>query len=354
MGKFKVGDRVRRTTGMHIDGMGVGDAGIVCDTFGEWIGVEEFPADNGDRTPFHEDNFELAWQPKVGDRVRFTDKCKDYWWFGPHTENKDGEISLDRGSDYDFADGRFEVRTGDSYGIVGIRHIEPLPVAAEAQPAALVVKAGKYYRTRDGRKVGPMFLSDDQETAYPFGGEIEGEPGADWYTADGNWWCDGSEAERDIIVEWVDEHAAKATVGAQVDTIAEEYGPVVAASNDNAKPKFKVGDIVKRSGNYAPHQRMRVVEVVNPDSFTVEWLDGGPGSTHGWRAYELELATVAPQQSASAAGFTIPLVDDEPANDNTLAVTLTLEADDLHEELDGIIAKLKKIRKLQRRVGLAA
>lgn len=58
--------------------------------------------------------------------------------------------------------------------------------------------------------------------------------------------------------------------------------------------KFKVGDIVKRAHGWAPGRLMRVTEVISDDDFTVEWLDGGRGSTHHWHAYELELAQPSP------------------------------------------------------------
>jgi hypothetical protein len=57
--------------------------------------------------------------------------------------------------------------------------------------------------------------------------------------------------------------------------------------------KFKVGDIVGRADGYMPEQRMRIIEVVNNDNFTVEWLAAGNGSTHRWRAHEFELVTPA-------------------------------------------------------------
>lgn len=30
---------------------------------------------------------------KVGDRVRFTDKCSKFWWFGPNAQYKEGKIT---------------------------------------------------------------------------------------------------------------------------------------------------------------------------------------------------------------------------------------------------------------------
>ncbi|ABF71328.1 p074 [Rhizobium phage 16-3] len=275
MGKFKVGDRVRATVDSAYS-VRKGDIYTVTEILDER--TIRFRKSDGTIDGWDSNNFELVeqpWRPKVGDRVRFTDECKEYWWFGPHTENKEGVVSLDRGADYDFDDGRFEVRTSDSFGIVGLKHIEPLPVAAEAQPALQVIE-GKFYKTRDGRKVGPIRQRGDYYIAdgwhYNESGECcyLGESGKDVHP------------DHDIIAEWVDEPAVPS------DTVAV----AATASNDN-EPK-------------------------------------------------------------STTGFTIPLVDEEPANDNQVVVTLSLDADAFHEELDEIIAKLKKIRKLQRQTGLAA
>ncbi|MDE3796942.1 hypothetical protein I7G59_06290 [Sinorhizobium meliloti] len=273
--KFKVGDRVRAKEGSAYS-VKKGDVCTVTEILNE--NAIRFRKPDGTIDGWGSENFELVeqpWRPKVGDRVRFTDECKEYWWFGPHSENKEGVVSLDRGADYDFDDGRFEVRTSDSFGIVGLKHIEPLPVAAEAQPLRIV--EGRFYRTRDGRKVGPMetFLN-------MFSAEADGTHRI--FQADGT---HGSQHVKnlphlDLIAEWVDEPAVPS------DTVAVE----ATASNDNV-PK-------------------------------------------------------------STAGFTIPLVGEEPANDNQLVVTIALDADDFHEELNEIIAKLKKIRKLQRQTGLAA
>lgn len=106
---------------------------------------------------------------------------------------------------------------------------ELLPVAAtgttESQPATLTIEAGKFYRTRDGRKVGPMceFVSGRYR-------ECDG---------DGRWWDKYGVGHMyakgyDLIAEWVDE-------------------PVAQDTNDNTPPaaerqeprRFKIGDKVR-------------------------------------------------------------------------------------------------------------
>lgn len=131
--------------------------------------------------------------------------------------------------------------------------------------------------------------------------------------------------------------------------------------------KFKVGDRVRvlasQWPNDVPVGSVGAVSVTGDDYVTV-MIDGGDGFDWYFDIDEVtplaepllgaptaaNAPAATPQQST--AGFTIPLVDDEPAGTVTLALTADLT--DLHEELDEIIAKLKKIRKLQRQTGLAA
>lgn len=63
------------------------------------------------------------------------------------------------------------------------------------------IETGKYYRTRDGRKVGHAKLYGDRSDNYPFNVPIEGKFYA--YTEDGKS-CLGID-EDDLISEWTDE-----------------------------------------------------------------------------------------------------------------------------------------------------
>lgn len=158
------------------------------------------------------------WQPRVGERVRVN--------YG-HGWNGEGEVVSYFGSSPVLL-----MKTGKSAGIEGgfsVSSLEPIVGAtatATEQPATLKIEEGKFYKTRDGRKVGPMEFVD-------FG---DGEP---WHTSDTDrWWSDdgtrrdGSIGEiDDIIAEWIDE-------------------PVVA-TNDNAQPKFKVGDRVRLARSFS-------------------------------------------------------------------------------------------------------
>lgn len=139
----------------------------------------------------------------------------------------------------------------------------------------LKIEAGKFYKTRDGRKLGPIVVAQGRGEPWPWKSCYGWNT---YYFKEDGFSCPGSihnhrDAD-DLIAEWIDE-------------------PVAKPSNDNAKPKFKVGDIVKRSNGFMPHQRLRITKVEG-ERYSVEWLVGGPGSIDTWRGYEFELVTPAP------------------------------------------------------------
>lgn len=91
----------------------------------------------------------------------------------------------------------------------------------KSESTTFKIEAGKFYKTRDGRKVGPM--------TYAWG-NIYAADGKQW-RRDGYYWNGvGGHEQNNIIAEWIDE-------------------PVAKPGNDNAKPKLKVGD---RISGYAP------------------------------------------------------------------------------------------------------
>jgi hypothetical protein len=99
-----------------------------------------------------------------------------------------------------------------------ISRVEPLPVAE--QPAGLVVQAGRYYRTRDGRKVQAKCAADWDDFVFRAGGNH--------YNADGSHFY--GEEHKDLVAEWV-----------------EPESPVIAVATPEpaaAPAKFKVGDRV--------------------------------------------------------------------------------------------------------------
>lgn len=274
------------------------------------------------------DDIVEAWVPKVGERVRFTDAVPSHWFFGPTTDNKEGVIK-----EYSTEDGmRFTVSIGDEFGFVDLKHIEPLPVAAPLQ-----IQQGKFYKTRDGRKVGPMktHLGGDGARYW-----IAPPDSRDFGHA---WWKDGTfhrgmKHQMDIIAEWVDEPAA----------------PV---ANDNAAPaaaKFKVGDRVKTDDVYSFDPNVGEIVSIEDGYINVKVDNDGYGG--GLWAYGEEDLSANVAQQQSTTGFTIPLVDedDAPAKLDELTVVISADTADAESALDTIIAKLERIAELQEQLGLRA
>ncbi|PDT86535.1 ribosomal protein L7/L12 [Sinorhizobium sp. BJ1] len=269
---FKAGDKVRLN--QDYGGKAAGFVSV----------IEEVVSSNREDGPLYylkdlggayAKRFELVeqpWQPKVGDRVRYEDgtvhgagvvrEKEEHGWL-VDVEAKDKSYAYFNGSRWFSASS-----------------LSPLPVAAEAQPAALQIEAGKFYRTRDGRKVGPMetFLN-------MFSAKAEGTHRI--FQADGT---HGSQhvtnlPHLDIIAEWVDE-----------PTVAV----AATASNDNAAPKFKVGDRVRivRNSRGDGHLNKNIGR-----EFTITMADG-PNNTgwsgaaeespYWWPESDIDLATSTP------------------------------------------------------------
>lgn len=185
------------------------------DGFGYWV-----TADDIEPLPVAAEAQPAVWVPKVGDRVRVT--------YGGNWAGEGDVYALSPGHVY------VTMLTGANKGhrggfVIG-KEVEPLPVAA-----ALTIEAGKFYKTRDGRKVGPLVFVGDYWTNTNDHGNYN--PGH--YTSDGVSAFLGklpreeSRLPFDLIAEWVDEPAVAP----------------VAVANDNAAPaKFKVGDRVRHVG----------------------------------------------------------------------------------------------------------
>lgn len=297
MGEFKKGDFVRRTSGSSLHtSSGHHEAGFVGQVSDVKFrgGTNDIIFTNG-----HEgiaQNYE-PWQPRVGERVRYSGKSKCYsekelvGLEGVVTETGDRQAVVKW--DKAIVDG---IRTG---GAKYIENIEPiLSTTTPEQPATLKIEAGKFYKTRDGRKVGPMRdtggTSDHWTTT-------KTEIGLPYWHDDGAHWS-GRTNPADLIAEWIDEPAAKARTA--------------TASNDNTQPKFNVGDVVKRSNGFMPHQRLRITKV-DGDRYSVEWLVGGPGSIDTWRGYEFELVTPAATPTTTTTTIVALIENGQPKPSST-------------------------------------
>lgn len=221
---------------------------------------------------------------KKGDRVRLT---KDNMGFG---EAGDTGTML---NDFDYVRLDRRVNGGTDWYVTptDMELIGVVPSATEGNelaPATLQLEAGKFYRTRDGRKVGPISKMDFGD-GYPF------EVGAGWWVSPSGEAQAGSVGP-DLIAEWVDE--------------PQEDEPVAAAT----QPKFKVGDVVKFRDNYpswAAGEKATVIgiNVWGDDGIQVE-MDDGSISTEEQSDLVPATATNTPTPTT---GFTVPLCAYEDA-----------------------------------------
>lgn len=86
------------------------------------------------------------------------------------------------------------------------------PVAVAPATATLTIEAGKFYKTRDGRKVGPLIVQDDDE--FPFLDDAACESDR----PDGTWGFNQKiESRNDLIAEWVDGPDAYAPITVNLD-----------------------------------------------------------------------------------------------------------------------------------------
>ena len=92
------------------------------------------------------------------------------------------------------------------------------------------IEAGKYYRTRDGRKAGPMSYKP-LEGFDPWEDEILGDLWSDSGKSD--------TVENDLIAEWTDEpHETPhfTNMLAEMQDLAENYGYTISAVSTNDGP----------------------------------------------------------------------------------------------------------------------
>lgn len=154
------------------------------------------------------------------------------------------------------------------------------PDCFELADAPLTIRAGRYYRTRDGRKVGPMRKWYHKDIDHPW---EDGDTG-DIYSDNGT-----SDYNEDIIAEWTDEPvAAVASSNADIFDDLEDWmadnplSPTVTPTSTTGftvpldapefggATEFKVGDRVNVI-YCAPTDNPGTVEKIDGDRVTVRW-----------------------------------------------------------------------------------
>lgn len=136
---------------------------------------------------------------------------------------------------------------------------------------------GKFYRTRDGRKVGPMRRQSNGWVADS--GRIDDNGEYDWYMS-GNYDCYNQETSVDLIAEWQDEPKKEIS--------------------DMSEVKFKVGDFIRKPLAGWNKQGYEVAKIVGslvylkpyPDSSSIHSYDIGRSE---WEIVKSEANTSVPE-----------------------------------------------------------
>ncbi|MFI3902562.1 hypothetical protein [Ochrobactrum sp. S1502_03] len=207
MGNVKVGDKVRslvtqidvRAGELYEVGRidADGDVWVIDDVGDNWyLTSEEF-----ETLPASAEAPEDKPAFKVGDRVRATDKS--------------GGLIV--GETYTVSSYASSTGIGRWVNLEGRRsnYSNDGSFLESSFEPALKIEAGKYYRTRDGRKVGPVTDRGGYYCANEMHYNSDGECGLEGRHHPDQDWCD----RHDLIAEWVDEPVkAAAPVAVQKDT----------------------------------------------------------------------------------------------------------------------------------------
>lgn len=288
MAKFKVGDRVRA---LQDSGLGAFLAGKEYEVLD--VRYENITAINerGQRDSWGEHHFELlpvaeatsSEKPafKVGDRVRAID-------------NHGGLII---GETYSISSYAEPTRIGRWLNLEGRRsnYSNDGSFLESSFEPALKIEAGKYYRTRDGRKVGPLMARNND--SYAFAADIAGDIGIRIFQKDGvhgSRWI-GNEPNLDLIAEWVDE-PVKATAPVQFTmrnfklTFEPVAKPAIVALIENGQPKPSVAPFVHANETLAAKEAARLASLQKGKEFGVYVMtqkvsEPAPSYKHEWQRF---------------------------------------------------------------------
>lgn len=160
------------------------------------------------------------------------------------------------------------------------------------KPVSFKIEAGKYYRTRDGRKVGPMEVwcfggwhSDRAER--PLNGGVWLDDGTAKYA--------GAKDSPDLIAEWIDE-PVKAAAPVQfilrndVFSFAPVAKPAIVALIESGQPKPSAAPHVHANETLAAKEAARLAGVHKGQEFGVYVLtqkasEPAPSYKHEWQRF---------------------------------------------------------------------
>ena len=113
------------------------------------------------------------------------------------------------------------------------------------------IEAGKYYRTRDGRGVGPAnAMSKPVVTDYAW--SVDGTA----YCDDGSFWSDRENSKHDLVAEWVDAAPALPT-------------PHIVAIVDNGRPLPATRPYIHPNRDAALAEARRLAAITPGSEFAV-------------------------------------------------------------------------------------
>ncbi|KEA07517.1 hypothetical protein [Rhizobium rhizogenes] len=235
--------------------------------------------------------FELVspkWEPKVGDRVVWREEFKS----SLYTKGKTYEIKSFEHSNFILTDDAGSPRhTWTAETILENFDLAP--------PATITIQTGRYYKTRDGRKVGPMVKSAWGLGWYDRGLLVTGQR---W--EENGQFIKGEVSQLDIISLWQDEPAVVATV------------------TNTTPPKFKVGNRVRFKNTYLSKQ-VRGVEAtviaINPWGVQID-----SGSTIGVSTENPQSIELIPDPQPSAI---VALIENDQPKPATRPVIHASQAD---------------------------
>lgn len=281
MGKFKIGDDVRA---IESSGGGAVTKGSIYTVFSVDDDRIYFMNNNGRRD---------SWRPRFFEPLAAADSN------GKDSGFKTGDKARAKESSCGGA-----VTAGTVYEVTGVFDDKIRFVndngrddswgAGYFEPTTLRLREGGYYRTRDGRKIGPMVRWNDYSDW----------PWSDHMTAGSNIWNDsgknGNEDE-DLIAEWQDEPAPATT-------------PATA--------KFKVGDRV-RANDDPPSGEIGTIRAVENDvTYLVEfdtWRCGHDGDIglpkSGWWLIdeEMDLLPIEAETSGTTPAIVARIHNGQPS-----------------------------------------
>lgn len=107
------------------------------------------------------------------------------------------------------------------------------------------IEAGKYYKTRNGRKVGPMTLDED-DSVYPYYADLDGQPR--WFTKNGVWSL-AAESERDLIAEWAETPQGPVRTKTVTEIVPGVYGNLVVEGGGEGSGGFVRISLVRSAWN---------------------------------------------------------------------------------------------------------